>query len=220
MLIKELSLAKTRVRTVPETVTLEEALELLEEYGYRCVPILDESGKIYRGNIYRMHIYKHKSEGKDMSLPVTHLLKNATKYVHTYSTFYSIFFMIKDLPYITVLDENNHFYGILTHSALISLLEQSWKLNTGSYVLTIAAGGEHGDLADIAKIINRQTDIMSCITMDIEEGSIKRAIMTLPPDATEEDVKKISDNLDRRGYGVIHVENLREDDRLEQLNNR
>ena len=32
MLIKELSLAKTRVRTVPETVTLEEALELLEDY--------------------------------------------------------------------------------------------------------------------------------------------------------------------------------------------
>lgn len=44
MLIKELSLAKTRVRTVPETVTLEDALELLEEFGYRCVPILDESG--------------------------------------------------------------------------------------------------------------------------------------------------------------------------------
>ena len=48
MLIRELSLAKTRVRTVPETVTLAEALELLEESGYRCVPILDDSGKIYR----------------------------------------------------------------------------------------------------------------------------------------------------------------------------
>ena len=98
MLIKELSLAKTKVRTVPETVTLEEALELLEEFGYRCVPVLDESGTIYRGNIYRMHIYKHKSEGKDMTLPVTHLLKNATKFVHTSSSFYSLFFMIKDLP--------------------------------------------------------------------------------------------------------------------------
>src|SRR5699024_10530994 len=82
---------------VPETVTLEEALELLEEFGYRCVPVLDESGTIYRGNIYRMHIYKHKSEGKDMTLPVTHLLKNATKNVHTTTSFYSIFIMIKDL---------------------------------------------------------------------------------------------------------------------------
>lgn len=210
MLIKELSLAKTKVRTVPETVTLEEALELLEEYGYRCVPILDETGTIYRGNIYRMHLYKHKSEGKDMSLPVTHLLKNATKYVHTSSSFFSIFFMIKDLPYITVLDENDHFYGILTHSALINLLEQSWKLEVGSYVLTIAAAGEKGDLAAITRIINRHSDIMSCITLDGDGSPIKRTIMTLEPSATEEVVEKISTALDRRGYRVVQVENLRQ----------
>lgn len=210
MLIKELSLAKTKVRTVPETVTLEEALELLEEYGYRCVPILDETGTIYRGNIYRMHLYKHKSEGKDMSLPVTHLLKNATKFVHTSSSFFSIFFMIKDLPYITVLDENDHFYGILTHSALIDLLEQSWKLEVGSYVLTIAAAGEKGDLAAITRIINRHSDIMSCITLDGDGSPIKRTIMTLEPSATEEVVEKISTALDRRGYRVVQVENLRQ----------
>lgn len=209
MLIKELSLAKTRVRTVPETVTLEEALELLEDYGYRCVPVVDETGKLYRGNIYRMHLYKHKSEGADMSLPVTHLLKNATKYVHTYSSFYNIFFMIKDLPYITVLDENNHFYGILTHSALISLLEQSWNLKTGSYVLTIAVSGDKGDLANVSKIINRYSSIMSTMTLDSEQDSIRRLIMTLEPEATASDVEKISEQLDRRGYRVIQVEDLK-----------
>lgn len=209
MLIKELSLAKTRVRTVPETVTLEEALELLEDYGYRCVPVVDETGKLYRGNIYRMHLYKHKSEGGDMSLPVTHLLKNATKYVHTYSSFYNIFFMIKDLPYITVLDENNHFYGILTHSALISLLEQSWNLKTGSYVLTIAVSGDKGDLANVSKIINRYSSIMSTMTLDSEQDSIRRLIMTLESEATASDVEKISEQLDRRGYRVIQVEDLK-----------
>ncbi len=208
MLIKELSLAKTRVRTVPETVSLEEALTLLEEYGYRCVPIVDESGKIYRGNIYRMHIYKHKSEGKDMSLPVTHLLKNATKYVHTYSSFYSIFFMIKDLPYITVLDENDHFYGILTHSAIINLLEQSWKVNSGSYVLTIAAAGEKGDIAAITKIINRYSDIMSLITLD-GDTPIKRAIVTLDPQMTEDKLDKMAQQLDKRGYRIVQSEDLR-----------
>lgn len=208
MLIKELSLAKTRVRTVPETVTLEEALELLEEYGYRCVPIVDASGKLYRGNIYRMHIYKHKSEGKDMSLPVTYLLKNANKYVHTYSSFYSIFFMIKDLPYIAVLDENDHFYGILTHSAIINLLEQSWKINSGSYVVTIAAAGEKGDIAAITRIINRYSDIMSLITLD-GDTPIKRAIVTLDPNLSKEQLDKMSAQLDKRGYRVVQVEDLR-----------
>lgn len=207
MLIKELSLAKTKVRTVPETVTLEEALTLLEDYGYRCVPILDESGKIYRGNIYRMHLYKHKSEGKDMSLPVTHLIKNATKFIHTYSSFYSIFFMIKDLPYITVLDENDHFYGILTHSALINLLEQSWKINAGSYAVTIAAAGEKGDIAAITRIVNRYSDIMSLITLD-GDTPIKRAIVTLAPNMTKANLDKMADQLDRRGYRVVQVEDL------------
>lgn len=207
MLIKELSLAKTKVKTVPETVSLEEALKLLENSGYRCVPIVDESGKIYRGNIYRMHIYKHKSEGKDMSLPVTHLLKNATKFVHTYSSFYSIFFMIKDLPYITVLEEKDHFYGILTHSALINLLEQSWKINSGSYVITIAAAGEKGDIAAITKIVNRYSDIMSLITLD-GDTPIKRAIVTLAPNMTKNDLDKMSNQLDRRGYRVVQVEEL------------
>src|SRR5699024_2164851 len=104
--------------------------------------------------------------------------------------------------------ENDHFYGILTHSALINLLEQSWKLETGSYVLTIAAAGEKGDLAAITRIINRHSDIMSCITLDGDGSPIKRTIMTLEPNATEEVVEKISTALDRRGYRVVQVENL------------
>ena len=51
-----------------------------------------------------------------MTLPVTSLLKNSTKFVSIDSAFFSVFFAIRDLPYIAVLDENNQFYGILTHN--------------------------------------------------------------------------------------------------------
>ena len=40
MLIKSLVLPKERLTTIVESVTLEEALQLLEESGYRCVPVL------------------------------------------------------------------------------------------------------------------------------------------------------------------------------------
>lgn len=208
-MIRQLAYTKSVVKTIPETATLQEAIDLLEEYGYRCVPVLDETGKIFRGNIYKMHIYRHKSQGKDMNLPVTHLLKNATKYVHTTSSFFEIFFMIKDLPYIAVLDENNHFFGILTHSSLINLLEQSWSLDQGSYVLTIAAPGERGDLNTITKIVNRFSNIESCITLDIgRDHSIKRTIVTLEPGLDSGAVEKISKLLDKQGYTVVGVEDL------------
>ncbi|WP_161879541.1 cyclic di-AMP binding protein CbpA [Alkalibacterium sp. MB6] len=209
MLIKQLSLPKSMVSTISEEATLAEAITLLEETGYRCVPVLDKSGKIFRGNIYKMHIYRHKSQGGDMDLPVTHLLKNATKYVQINSSFFKIFFMIKDLPYITVLDENNHFYGILTHSTIIDLLQQSWSIDQGSFVLTIASPGQKGDLADIAKTINRFCSIMSCITLDVQrENKVRRTIMTLEPGVDRQVVDDISKALDRRGFKVVQVEDL------------
>ncbi|MDN6293583.1 MAG: cyclic di-AMP binding protein CbpA [Alkalibacterium gilvum] len=212
MLIKQLTVPKNIVSIISEDATLEEAITLLEETGYRCVPVLDQSEKIFRGNIYKMHIYRHKANGGDMSLPVTHLLKNATKYVHINSSFFKIFFMIKDLPYITVLDENNHFFGILTHSTLIDLLQQSWSIDSGSYVLTIASPGEKGDLTNISKIINRHCSIMSCITLDNQrENMVRRTIMTLEPDVSEKTLNEIKKNLARKGFKVVQAENLHND---------
>lgn len=209
MLIKSLCIPKKNLITVNEDVTLEEAIGILENSGYRCVPIVDESGKIFRGNIYKMHIYRHKANGGDMSLPVTHLLKNATKYVHLDDSFFKIFFTIKELPYISVLDQDNHFYGILTHSSLLSMLQQSWSIDNGSFVLTIASAGQKGDLATISKIINKYASISSCITLDVErEDLIRRTIITLEPGITEDTVEQISAALDKKGFRIIEKENL------------
>ena len=71
MLIKSLVYKKDYLTTVNEKATLAEALKILEDSGFRCVPILDDTGTIFRGNIYKMHIYRHKSQGGDMNLPVT-----------------------------------------------------------------------------------------------------------------------------------------------------
>ncbi len=209
MLIKSLCIPEKNVVTLNEEVTLEEAIKMLEHTGYRCVPVLDESGKIFRGNIYKMHIYRHKANGGDMSLPVTHLLKNATKYIHLESSFFKIFFMIKDLPYISVLDENNHFFGILTHSALLDMLQESWSIDTGSFVLTIASSGERGDLANISKIINKHCSINSCITLDVNpENRIRRTIMTLEPGVTSDTLELIREQLDKKGFSIVESENL------------
>ena len=56
MLIKSLVIKKDYLTTVNEKATLAEALKVLEDSGYRCVPIVDDTGTIFRGNIYKMHI--------------------------------------------------------------------------------------------------------------------------------------------------------------------
>ncbi|MDR0921835.1 MAG: cyclic di-AMP binding protein CbpA [Lactobacillales bacterium] len=209
MLLKTLVLKKEKLTTVEENVSLAEALEILETSGYRCVPVLDATGKKFLGNIYKMHIYRHKANGGDMSLPVTYLIKNVTKFIYVNSSFFKVFFTIKELPYIAVLDENDDFYGILTHSSLLNMLQQSWNIEVGSYVLTIASTGKQGDLALMSKIISKYTSIASCITLDVgKDEYIRRTLMTLPAGTSVETRDKIIESLEKKSYKVVDIEDL------------
>ncbi|QIL46068.1 CBS domain-containing protein [Vagococcus coleopterorum] len=210
MLIKQVCITKSDLTTVGETCSLADALLILEDSGYRCVPVLDGTENIFRGNIYKMHIYRHKSEGGDMSLPVTHLIKNATKFISINSSFFKIFFSIKELPYIAVLDEKQNFYGILTHSKLLNILAQSWNVSEGRYVLTVASDGHQGDLAAVSKIISKLSQITSCITLDAtEEGYSRRMLFTLPAETSDEILKNIVNKVERKKYKVVEIEDLR-----------
>lgn len=210
MLVKSLVLKKDKLTTVKETVTLEEALKVLEDSGYRCVPILDESGQIFRGNIYKMHIYRHKSRGGDMSLPVTTLMKNATKTISVDSPFFKVFFNIKDLPYIAVLDETNLFYGILTHSRLLSMLSDSWNLDISSYVLTVSSSGDRGDLEKMSKIFAKYVSVAACMTLDAKSNEVvRRTLFTLPSGTDIDTLKEIIKRLEKKSFIVSEIDDLK-----------
>ena len=210
MLVKSLVLKKDKLVTVKETVTLEEALKVLEDSGYRCVPILDESGQIFRGNIYKMHIYRHKSRGGDMNLPVTTLMKNATKTISVDSPFFKVFFNIKDLPYIAVLDENNLFYGILTHSRLLSMLSDSWNLDISSYVLTVSSSGDRGDLEKMSKIFAKYVSVAACMTLDAKSNEVvRRTLFTLPSGTDIDTLKEIIKRLEKKSFIVSEIDDLK-----------
>jgi CBS domain-containing protein len=212
MLIRSLAIPKRELTIIKESATLQEAIDILEDSGYRCVPILDETETIFRGNIYKMHIYSHKANGGDMSLPVTHLLKNATKFISIDSSFFKVFFTIKELPYITVLNTDMTFYGILTHNALLNMLAQSWSIDVGSYVLTVIAPGQKGDLYNITKIINKHSSIASCISLDINrEDALRRVLVTLPAGTSKPILDTIVRALERKDYRVTEIENLQAD---------
>ncbi|WP_461240722.1 cyclic di-AMP binding protein CbpA [Paucilactobacillus sp. N302-9] len=209
MLIKSLVKTKDQLTTLHEDVTLEQALNILEESDFRCVPVLDQSSQIFRGNIYKMHIYRHKSRGGDMQLPVTTLLKNSTKFISVNAAFFNVFFSIRDLPYIAVLDEQSKFYGILTHTKLLNMLAEGWNVHAGSYVLTVTTPDERGSLVTMAKAITKFSPIANCISLDLQEPNVMRRILfTLPANVDEAKLKKIVKSLKRKGFDVPEIEDL------------
>lgn len=209
MLLKSIVYRKEAVATVPETATLKEALHVLEESGFRCIPIVDATGTLFRGNIYKMHIYRHKANGGDLDLPVTYLLKNATRYIYTDTSFFKVFFSINELPYLAVLDENNQFYGILTHQTLLKTLAHSWDVNDGSYVITVSSAGDQGELAAISKIVARHCRIASCITLNVQDEYPRRTLLTLPAGVGRDLCETVVKHLQRKGYQVVDIEDLR-----------
>ncbi len=89
------------------------------------------------------------------------------------------------------------------------MLSQSWSVEQGSYVLTIASTGKQGDLATISKIISKYSSIASCITLDIEKDEfIRRTLITLPADTDEKVCETIVNQLEKKNYKVIEIENL------------
>lgn len=207
----DISIIKTKneITIVHEDTTVAEALEIFENTNFRAIPILDSTDQLFRGNIYKMHIYRHMANKGDMTLPVTALMRNSTKYININSEFYQIFFAIADLPYIAVLDHANHFFGILTHASLMRVLSSNWNVDKGSYVLTVRTGGQRGDLQTTSKIISKYTDIQAAMTFGSSlNGESDDILYTLPLDVENDLLQKIIRALQRKGYPVVEIEDL------------
>ncbi len=208
MLVQSLCIPKHQCVKVSETATLREALQTLEETGYRCVPVLDQSGQQFKGNIYKMHIYRHGMNGGSLDDNVMTLIKNTTKFIYTGSNFFEVFFSIKELPYIAVLNDDGQFFGILPHGKMLGMLEEAWNRDSGSYVLTVALSEQKGALEKIAKIVNKYSTVASLMTLDAKSSVMRRVLITLPIDCDDKTKKKIVKKLNEKGLRVVAVEDL------------
>lgn len=155
-----------------------------------------------------MHIYRHGMNGGSLDDNVMTLIKNTTKFIYTGSNFFEVFFSIKELPYIAVLNDDGQFFGILPHGKMLGMLEEAWNRDSGSYVLTVALSEQKGALEKIAKIINKYSTVASLMTLDAKSSVMRRVLITLPTDCDEKTKKKIVKKLNEKGLRVVAVEDL------------
>ncbi|GMA69536.1 hypothetical protein GCM10025879_07820 [Leuconostoc litchii] len=209
MFQKSLVIPKSKLTTVTENATIQEVYDIFnapENAHTRTMPILDESGKLFRGNIYKQHVFEHIAKGENMNLPATAIMRNSTKFIYTTSKFYEVFFAIRDLPFIAVLDENHQFYGIFTHDALMDLLSQSWSVRSGSVAIAVQTHNTQGDLSKISKIITRYSNIESLLTLKSDFKPLT-VLFTLPLSVDSDQLHKLITHLKKR-YQVSSIENL------------
>lgn len=189
--------------------TLEEALQVLEKTGYRCIPVLDNKKKKFLGNIYQSNIYRYmaKQEGP-MEANIMTLVKNEDHFVYESAPFLKVFFNIRRLPYLAVLNDQDEFLGILPHSKLIDVFEDAWGKTNGGYSLTIAANEYQGALYKMVSYIRKHHNIEGLITIDDEHKLYRRIIVTIPKETTEKELTQLVKGLERKGFAIPTIINL------------
>ncbi|MBP0727001.1 CBS domain-containing protein [Bacillus sp. RG28] len=195
------------VKYINEDFTLKEAYDFLIKTGYRCIPVLDKKEEKYIGNIYKVHILEYEKQNT-LNEKVSKLVTDTDVSIYENSSFFELFFSIKKFPYIAVLNDEKRFLGILTHAKVLELLQDSWGLSKGGFALTLATSDYVGTLARISKIVNKYTTIQSLITLDNEHLFVRRVVVTLPKDVSEEKLELVSSDLENHGLRVIHIESL------------
>ncbi|MCR8969550.1 cyclic di-AMP binding protein CbpA [Facklamia sp. 7083-14-GEN3] len=205
-MIEDLMTPKKAILTLPETCTCLEAVELLEKNNLRCAPVVDDSQSIFRGNIYRFHIYQYKFHNPDAdlsSLPVTRFLKNTTKIIRIHHSILELFFAIKDLPYVAVLSKEHTFLGIVEHTNFLSFLNQAWDMPVVGYILKVEALGQKGNLTKIARLVNRYCDISSSMTIDKTNFNNHSYILfQIHQDTSRLTFQNLVQDLQKRKYSV------------------
>ncbi|MCM0582024.1 CBS domain-containing protein [Weissella diestrammenae] len=208
-MLESLIKPKDELVTVTEDSSLADALTIFNSTTFRAIPILDTTGTLFRGAIYKMHIFKHQANQGDLNLPVTTMMRNMTKFIETDATFFDTIFALQDLPFISVVDANHHFQGILTHTTMLKMLANSWQTTEGRYVLTLLTDGARGSLERVAKYISRYSTISSALTLNPNDNlRTQRLIITLPNTVDKNTLSKIIKLLSRKGFHLESLEDL------------
>lgn len=209
MLIQSLLIPKEKLVVATIDFNLEQALSLMEDNTLRSLPVLDDTKQLYRGSIYRYHIYRHLAHGGSLNQSVMILLKNATKFIYDTDSFYTLFFKLNDLPYISVLDKKHHFLGIVKHDDVMTMLSESWQLTHASFALTIEIPEDTTSFLEAIKIVKKHTNIAGLLTFERDHfTSKKRIILTLPEKIADSEYDKLKQHLNKKGFSIIEIEDL------------
>ena len=211
MLVKNDYVNKQFVVTVRESDSMKKAVQTLADSGYRCIPVLDETGEKYVGNIYKVDLLKYEKEHESESLdqPLTELITDQDEgHIKEDDSFFKVFSNIKQLPFLAVVNDEKEFLGILTNGNVIQVLENAWGVHNGSFSLTIGTIEYAGVLTKMLKIINKYCNVQSVISLNNDSKYVRRVCIVLPNEVDEDLAHSIARDLEDNNLTVTDIEKL------------
>ncbi|PEW79082.1 hypothetical protein CN424_13925 [Bacillus cereus] len=183
----------------------EEALHIMNETGFRAIPVLAEDEKKFMGIIYKVDLLEKKCESGLEKLSTEHMLEDSSACIFEKDSFFRAFYVIRRLPFLAVLNDYNEFVGILTHSNIFDVIEDSFGMRTGGYILTIATQDCKGTIKELGTLL-KAFDIGGLFTLDNGDQYIRRVIVNIADELNEKRLKQLIEKIEKKGFRVSHVD--------------
>lgn len=201
-------LLKQQVVNCFENEEAERALEIMDRSGYRAIPVLAENGKVFKGIISKVDVLENKyKEREERKESVSELMKNEQAFIFERDSFFRAFYTIRRLPFLAVLNDYHEFIGILTHSNIFDVIEDSFGMNTGGYILTLATHESKGIIKELGTLL-KLYNIGGLFTLDNGDQYIRRLIVNITDDLNQKELETLVAKLEKKGFRVSHVDRI------------
>ena len=200
MYVNNLMLSKAELVTVTREDNVQTALDLIVKNDFLSLPVVDNH-KFY-GNVSKELIfeyyYKANVNGNNLvvlsDIKIKDVMGTDFPQVHMddlVETAVNLLYINKS-PFVTVVDDNGDFKGIITHKAIFKEFTEVFGINKGNRI-AVTAYDIPGQILKLTKIISEnKADIISCVVSDPKSKlSVKEIVLRVKTNDFDHIVKKI-----------------------------
>ena len=126
---------KGKVEFIKDSFTLRQAVEKMDECGYAAIPIINDKGE-YIETITNGDILHYLKNNLNLDLfaaekiPLSAVnIKRKTRAIKINQTMENLMEVAKTQNFVPVVDDSNHFIGIVIRGAIINYFESKLKEN-------------------------------------------------------------------------------------------
>ncbi|MYL63338.1 CBS domain-containing protein [Bacillus hwajinpoensis] len=196
---------------VNDDTKLDETLRLLKDREIDGVPVVN--GTKYAGIVTFNRIYKafFKSDMTDKERFLSETTAGEIAYqkdvtVDQEEVFENTLLLAKNAPLVAVVDQNEHFIGIITRSDILDQFQSAFGMRKPGIRIAFASSETEGRIARLAKIAKSfHENIISLSTFDESNQNVRRIVMKIEK---KENIDQFIAKLEQNGFKVLDIKEV------------
>lgn len=149
-----------------------------------------------------MDILEHRCNEGLENIDVKEIMEDKSAFIFERDSFFRAFYVIRRLPFLAVLNDYHEFVGILTHSNIFDVIEDSFGMQTGGYIITIATQDCKGTIKELGTLL-KSYHIGSLFTLDNGDQYIRRVIVNITDNLSEKALEVLIAKLEKKDFELV-----------------